>query len=284
MHRRPNKIILRWRISLQRSFPNVPAPTDVISSPSNPRLKQLRRAAKRRGATASGFALAESPKLLEEALRSGLEFERVFASERLRESVAAKLPPHRRIPLHIVADRLFLRVATTARSQGVLALVKLPEWRPEQVCAGLTVALDAVQDPGNAGTIARSAEAFGASGLIFLKGSASPSNPKALRAAAGSLFRLPVLQNIGSQELLSLAERFQMRIFATEARGNTPLAKAAIDGRVLVIIGSETHGVAPALSEAAQPLSIPTRSVESLNAAVAASIVLYEFASRTQRG
>lgn len=261
----------------------MPATNQVITSSSNPRLKQLRRAARRRGSTTSGFALAESPRLLEEALRSGLEFERVFVSERMRESVVAKLPPHLRIPLHIVADRLFLRVATTARSQGVLALVKLPDWRPEQVCAGLTVALDAVQDPGNAGTIARSAEAFGASGLIFLKGSASPSNPKALRAAAGSLFRLPILQNVDAEDLLSLADRFQMRMFATEARGSTPLAKAALDGRALVIIGSETHGVAPTLSEASQPLSIPTRSVESLNAAVAASIILYEFASRAQR-
>ncbi len=256
---------------------------ETITSRSNPRLKQLRRAASRGTVTASGFALAESPTLLEEALRSGIEIERVFASERMRATVAKRLPPHRRIPLHPVADRLFNQVATTFRSQGVLALVKLPDWDPETVFGGLTVVLDGVQDPGNAGAVARSAEAFAASGLVFLKGSASPANPKTLRAGAGSLFRLPTLHGIDAEELIGLAQRHGKTIFAAEARGGVPLMDAPVDRSAAVVIGSETHGVAPAILEAATTLAIPTESVESLNAAVAASVILYEAARRRLR-
>ena len=247
-----------------------------ITSPSNPRLKRLGRVAAQRSLTATGFALAESPHLLDEALRSDVEIERVFARESVASAVADRLPPHRRIPLHSVADRLFDRIATTSRNQGVLALVKLPEAHPIAVFAGLTITLDGVQDPGNAGTIARSAEAFGASGMIFLKGSASPTNPKALRAAAGSLFRLPILRGIDPGAFPDLARKHGKTIFAADARGGIPLLDARISEDAAVVIGSETHGVAPAIVEAATPVAIPTNSVESLNAAAAAAVILYE--------
>lgn len=256
---------------------------ETITSRSNPKLKQLRRAASRGTVTESGFALAESPTLLEEALRSGIEVERVFASERMHATVAKRLPPHRRIPLHAVTNRLFDQVATTSRSQGVLALVKLPSWDPDVVFEGLTVVLDGVQDPGNAGAVARSAEAFGASGLVFLKGSASAANPKTLRAAAGSLFRLPTLHGIDAADLIGLARQYKKTIFAAEARGGVPLMEAPVSPGAAVVIGSETHGVTPAILRVATPLAIPTESVESLNAAVAASVILYEVARRRLR-
>ncbi len=254
----------------------MPSRQEIITSRSNPLLKKLRQAVSRRSLTATGFALAESPHLLNEALRSGVEIERVFASERTAAAVAGRLPPHRRIPLHVVADKLFDRVATTSRSQGVLSLVKLPESEPGPVFAGLTLVLDGIQDPGNAGTIARSAEAFGASGIVFLKGSALPTNPKALRAAAGSLFRLPVLVGTEAGALPGLARQHGKTIFAAEARGGVPLFDAGISRDAAVVIGSETHGITPVILEAATPLAIPTKSVESLNAAAAAAVIMYE--------
>lgn len=254
----------------------MPSRYDTITSRSNPLLKQLRRAASRRSLTDSGSALAESPHLLNEALRSDIEIERVFASESAAAGVAARIPPHRRVPLHVVADRLFGQVATTSRHQGVLTLVKLSDANPATVFAGLTIVLDGVQDPGNAGTIARSAEAFGASGVVFLKGSASPTNPKALRAGAGSLFRLPLLRGIEAGAFLKLAREHGKTVFAAEARGGTPLPSAGISENAAVVIGSETHGVSPAILETATPVAIPTKSVESLNAAAAAAVILYE--------
>ena len=190
--------------------------------------------------------------------------------------MAARIPPHRRIRLHVVDDRLFHLVATTSRSQGVLSLVKLPEADPDEVFAGLTIVLDGVQDPGNAGTIARSAEAFGASGLVYLKGSASPANPKALRAAAGSLFRLPILSGIDASAFAALAREHGKTVFAADARGGVPLVEAGISESAAVVIGSESHGVAPAILEGATPIAVPTKSVESLNAATAATVIMYE--------
>lgn len=253
---------------------------ETITSPANPWLKQLRRAASRGTAAADGVALAESPHLLHEALRSGIEIERVFASERMLADIGAVLPAHRRIPLHPVADRLFDQVATTSRSQGVLALVRLPTWEPDSVFGGLTVALDGIQDPGNAGTIVRSAEAFGASGAVFLKGSAAPTNPKALRASAGSLFRLPFLQKIGADEYLELANSRGKTLYCGDTREGVALFDAGLSKDSSIVIGSETHGVNPVLARAATAIAIPTASVDSLNASIAASIMLYEYARK----
>ena len=253
---------------------------ETITSRGNPWLKQLRHAASRGALTTGSCVLAESPHLLNESLRSGIAIERVFANERMQSQVASWLPPHRRIPLHVVANRLFDEVATTSRNQGVLALVQLPVWNPETVLSGLTVVLDAVQDPGNAGAVVRSSEAFGASGIVFLKGSASPTNPKTLRASAGSLFRLPFLHGIDSSHFLELAKQHGKSILAADTRGGAPLLEADLSPDSAVVIGSETHGVAPQLLAAATPIAIPTKTVESLNAAAAATVILYEFARR----
>ena len=262
----------------------MPARLDTITSPGNPWLKTLRRAAARGSTTPEGFALAESPHLLQEALRSGIEIDRVFASERAAADAAAALPPHLRVPLHPVADRLFEEVSTTASSQGVLALVKLPAWEPPAVFGGLVVALDRVQDPGNAGMIVRSAEAFGASGVVFLKGSAAPTNPKALRAAAGSAFRLPLLQRVAADAFLTLAEGAGKTVLCTGARAEIALADADLSTDCVVVVGSEGRGVGAAVAARATAVGIPVQTVDSLNASVAASIVLYEFARRRLAG
>ncbi len=259
----------------------MPALVNTITSTSNPWVKLLRHAASRGAPTVGGAAIAESPHLLHEAIRSETIIERVFVVERMLEQVAATLPPHRRIPIHPVSDRILGQLATTARSQGVLALVKLPSWDPEAVFGGLTIALDRVQDPGNAGAIVRSAEAFGASGVVFLRGSAAPTNPKTLRAAAGSIFRVPFLDRIGADEFLGLAKDHGKTVFCAETRGGAPLRDTPLSKGAAVVIGSETHGVGPALAAEATRIAIPTSGVESLNASVAASIILYEHARRS---
>lgn len=253
---------------------------NTISSAANPWLKQLKRAASRGTTAADGLALAESPHLLHEALRSGIEIGRIFASLRKLRDVQAVVPVHRRIPLHPVTDRLFAQVATTARSQGVLALVRLPDWDPDSVLDGLTLALDGIRDPGNAGTIVRSAEAFGASGVVFLKGSAAPTHPKVLRASAGSLFRIPFLQRVGAEEFLELARSRGKTLLHADANAGMAVRDAQLSRRCVIVIGSETHGISPLLSSASTAVAIPTTSIESLNAAVAASILLYEHARK----
>ena len=182
------------------------------------------------------------------------------------------------VPVYVLPDALFDELSTTEASQGVVALVRPPAWTIEDTMPelGLTVVLDGIQDPGNAGAIVRAAEAFGASGTVFLKGTASPFNPKTLRASAGSLFRLPFVHDVDDSSFRKTLEGNGMRLYAAMPLGRTLLHNADLRARCAILIGGEGRGVRPELSAVAAGLRIPTRAVESLNAAVAAAVVLYE--------
>ncbi len=169
---------------------------EVLTSPANPLLKEVRRAIARGERTRDGFCVAETFHLLEEALRSRCEIGAVLAAESARAAVEEQLRAKAR--LVVLPDPLFRTVSDTETTQGVLALVRPPDWEIGQLFAGrpLVVVLDGVQDPGNAGTILRAAEAFGATGVVFPKGTVNPHNPKAVRASAGSVFRVPLIAGI----------------------------------------------------------------------------------------
>src|SRR5208283_2022733 len=132
------------------------------------------------------------------------------------ESARDHLPPLDGIKLAILPDGLLQKISGTETSQGVIALIEPPEWKLEQLFTGqaLVVVLDGLQGPGNAGAIVRAAEAFGASGAIFLKGTASPFNPKTLRASAGSLFRVPFLYGMDPAQSLAAFEEHQVTLYA----------------------------------------------------------------------
>jgi len=150
----------------------------------------------------------------------------------------------------------------------------------------LVVVLDGLQDPGNAGTIVRAGEAFGATGVLFLKGSVNPHNPKTLRASVGSLFRVPYLAAVdGAVARAALQGRSVPLYAAVPARrggGTRSVTETDLAAPCGLAIGSEAHGVSGELRGCAVDVSIPTVGVESLNAAVAAGILLYE--ARRQRG
>lgn len=145
----------------------------------------------------------------------------------------------------------------------------------------MVVVLDGVQDPGNAGAILRAAEAFGATGLVFLKGTVSPFNPKALRASAGSIFRVPLISGLDQDLARAAFEQKRLDIYAAAPDGDRKVDEVDLRRRFALVIGSEARGVSPRLRGAAFDLRIPTLGVESLNAAVAAGILLYE--ARRQR-
>jgi len=265
-------ILLRW--AHMPAAPLESARRAILSSSSNPLVKSVRQAVRRGGLTEGGLALLESPHLLDEAIAAKLPVEMILVSESskfLEDLVRSKLP------LRVLSDKLFSEVASTESSQGVVALVRLEPTPLEEILArpGPIVALDAVQDPGNAGTIVRSAEAFGAAGIVFLKGCASPFNPKTMRASAGSLLRLPFASNLPPGRIAGISGR---AILAADAGGD-PLSEVPLDD-VILAIGSEAHGVGPAIGLAARPVAVPTQGVESLNAAAAAAVILYEAARR----
>ena len=255
----------------------------TLVSPRNPMLKDIRKAIARGGVTDQGFAVAESFHLLEEALRSDCEISAVFAAEPVRTAVESHVRGLKQVRVGVLPDDLFQSISSTEASQGVLALVRPPQWSVEQLFRGhaLTVVLDGVQDPGNAGSVLRAAEAFGSTGVAFLKGTASPYNPKCLRASAGSIFRMPVVPALDPQVFLAAAEQRKIDLFALMPKSTMEVAKADFIRKCAIVVGSEGRGVSERLSEKATRVRIPTVGVESLNAALAAGIAL--FVARTQR-
>jgi TrmH family RNA methyltransferase len=255
-----------------------------VAGRHNQGLKELRLAFRRAELTPRGECAIEGLKLIEEALRSGLHLESIFFSEG-GKSIAAKLLPQiaDRTEAVILPDALFKSIAPSDSPQGVAALVKLPLYSSDQLLDGAAdgplIVASGLQDPGNLGTILRSAEAFGAAGIFLTEGTVSPYNWKVLRGSAGSIFRLPFFQ-IKSEALMPLLKKRGVRMLATSSHQGTRLPEMSWALPFAVFIGNEGAGLSRELTrQMDETLRIPqAREVESLNAGVAASIVLYEAA------
>jgi RNA methyltransferase, TrmH family len=253
-----------------------------LTSTKNPLLQEIRRAAAAGRPTPEGLIVAEGPHLVEEALRSPWDVEQVFVTPPARDVFAAILT---RVAPKIVevSPPAFASITATETSQEILALLRPKNWTWHDLIppAALLVVLDSIQDPGNAGTIVRSAEAFGATGAVLLKGSAHLANGKFLRAAAGSAFRLPVIEGWSPEEFLHHAGQDGLALCGLSQRAATDLAEADFRPASALIVGSEARGISPQLARDVLQISIRTANVESLNAAIACSIALFE--ARRQR-
>lgn len=263
-------------------------PVRIVQSKQNARLKQLRRALAHPGGDSGGLAGIEGPNLLEEALRAGLRLVSVFAAQGAEHLLdALPLPPGTEVLL--LPRDLLTAALDTETPQPVAALVEMPQWtwtnllNNSHAAAPLIVVLAGVQDPGNLGTILRSAEAFGAAGVVSLPGTVSAWNPKAVRASTGSVFRLPLVAT-NMEECFTYLRQARVKMWTTAVRGADPAHQVNLAGPVAFLIGNEGNGVPEDMSAQADgALTIPCPGpVESLNASVAAGILLYE-ASR-QRG
>ena len=248
---------------------------EQITSRSNPLVGQIRKLNTARSARREqGLFVCDGPKLLEEALRAGAVLTAVV------HDGSRPCPAPDGVREVQVPAVLFKGPSTTETPQGVLFLCRQPGLTlPEVLPGSRFLVLDGVQDPGNVGTIWRTADAFGADGLILLPGCADPFSPKTVRATMGACFRLPVWET-DLEGLWAALERRGLPLYATALREDTgDVRRAALD-RCAVVIGSEGRGVSPAvLARCSGTLKIPMRSrCESLNAAVAASVVLWEMA------
>ncbi|MGA2635020.1 MAG: RNA methyltransferase [Terracidiphilus sp.] len=263
-------------------------PVRIVQSKQNARLKELRRALDRPGRESRGLSGIEGPNLLEEALRAGLRVACVFAAQGAEAQIEAlPLPPETEILL--LPAKLLAQALTTETPQPIAALVEPPEWSWAHLLGGdkktapLIVVLAGVQDPGNLGTILRSAEAFGAHGVLSLPGTVSAWNPKAVRASAGSVFRVP-LMTASAEDGFARVKKAGVKILTTAAHGAEPANRIDLTCPLALLIGNEGNGVPEELArqaDGAVTISCPG-PVESLNASVAAGVLLYE-ASR-QRG
>lgn len=260
----------------------------IITSAANPRLTQLRETLRQGEGDPLGRVPIEGPKLLDEAIRSSLQVEEIFvAQSRQQESAVQELLARAQgATVTVVADRLLSSLGGTETPQGLVALAKLPQFSLEAAMQGdplLLVAFE-LQDPGNLGTLLRSAEAFGASAVLLSRGSVNPRNPKVIRASAGSIFRVPCLDGFDISGLLDIFTQSHMRLLAAVPKAGTDFRKVSYAGSLALLVGNEARGLdEEILRRVGTRLRIPMKqSVESLNAAIATSIILCEAAR--QRG
>jgi TrmH family RNA methyltransferase len=263
-----------------------------IEGRHNALVKELRQAFARAERTEEGDCAIEGVRIIEEAIRSGLRFKAVFFRESAQDRASRLLP---QIGAHVetllLPDKLFDGAVPSESPQGVAALVRLKDFSLEDVIervqVGPIMVVAGLQDPGNLGTILRSAEAFGSAGAVLGEGTVSPFNSKVIRASAGSVFRFPVIvaKSAGGLEAISAKLREHgVRLIATSSHKGTALDEAKLSGPAAIFVGSEGTGLSRTLiAQMDETVAIPhTAQVESLNAGVAGSIVLYE-AARQRR-
>jgi TrmH family RNA methyltransferase len=254
----------------------------MIISRQNQRLKDIRRLQRSKG----DRALLEGPHLVGEAVALGLELEAVLATPAWLGSPEGSSLVRRLSVAPLEIEPGLLEEVTDADSpRGVLAVARLPRSGVEALPVrdgGVYLYLDGLQDPGNLGALARVAEASGAAGLALSPGTAHPNHPRALRASAGSLLRLPVAMAAAADALDRHLAPVQPRWMALVPRGGVGLWQAPLDGALILAVGAEGPGLSPPLQARADlRLSIPVEPpVESLNATVAAALVLFEVRRR----
>ena len=258
-----------------------------ITSRQNALLKQVRQAFSRAERTPEGLVAIEGFKTIDEAIRSGLKVHAVIFSDSGSERAHHLLPQlPGKAEAVIVEDEIFQSLSATRTPQGVAALVEMPAATIDSLLANkrpLIVMCLGLQDPGNLGTIVRSAEGFGAHGVVLAEGTVSLFNPKTIRATAGSAFRLPIVEAKFDKAAGVLREK-GVRLIGTSSHEGTALPEAALTEGVAIVIGNEGAGLpksARATLDAVVTIPHSAR-VESLNAAMAASLILYE-AARQRR-
>jgi RNA methyltransferase, TrmH family len=266
-------------------------PLRRIDGKHNLLVKELRRAFRQGEATPDGHFAIEGVRLIDEAIRSGCRFRAVFFSEAAGDRTRHVLPQlSKEVEALLLPDALFQSAVLTEAPQGVAALVHLPKHAEFDAVIrnapnGPIVVAAGIQDPGNLGTILRSAEGFGAVGVLLSEGTVSRWNPKVVRASAGCVFRISTARIKLRDAVKSLREA-NCRLIATSSHSGIPISEARLTGPIAFFIGNEGAGLPPAvMRELDEIVSIPLKaSVESLNAGIAASIVLYESFRQSRKG
>ena len=247
----------------------------IITSKDNPVLKAARKLHTRKGREGAGAFLIEGKKLISEAVTAGFAVESVFINAgALARGEAATGEYANEIELE---ETLFHDLAGTKTPQPYMAVVRRPEPEGADGETQRALVLDRISDPGNVGTMIRSAFAAGMDSVWCVKGTADVYSDKAVRASAGAIFRMPVKEGLSAKDCIGQAADMGARLFVLSA-GGADLYKEELTGNIALVIGSEGAGPQEAFLEAADAvIGIPmAKGSESLNAATAAAVAMYE--------
>ena len=273
---------------------------ELITSVNNQRVKDIADLKQKKYRMESGLFFAEGLRAVQEAAQYAEVTDLFFtAAEEKKLTEILNAAKEKGARLYQADDKVMAKLSDTKTPQGVLAVIRIPEQSLQKLRPGVmlriadkqnqsarvetdnnapVIILDRIQDPGNLGTIIRTADAVGALGIILLEGCVDAYSPKVVRASMGSLFHLPVVQEIFPEEALTWCYRHGYEPAATAMQGAANLYKADISKKMAFIFGNEANGVSEELQAAAETrLFIPMAGLaESMNVAMAAGIVLFE--------
>lgn len=262
----------------------------MITSTQNPLIKELASLKEKKGRENTGLFLIEGVRFVEEALKAGAPVQQVLYASRLldgdRGGALLQAVDAARIPAEEVSDKVLSFSSDTDNPQGIVAAVKIPKVGLGELQTEFLVVADGVQDPGNLGTIIRSALAAGTGGVICTQGTVDLYNPKTLRSTMGTVFTIPVVQGVSDVDLITWLKQRSIPLVAADISGAETYYRSKLVPPFALVIGNEGRGVSEyLLSNASRTVMIPlSGDAESLNAAVAASIILFEAARQAQIG
>jgi TrmH family RNA methyltransferase len=256
-----------------------------ITSRDNPLLKMIRLIASGSKRTPEGLVLAEGIRVLEEAVRAKCSMEAAIVSDSFgsapRERALLEALHSRRVRLYKVSEKLFKTASGVQNPQGAMALVQMTQLKLEDIKPArlpLILYCSGIQDPGNIGTLIRTAAAAGATMVCTEKGTVSARNPKSIRASAGAFFHLPPVENVNIDEFLQFCRSRAIQPYRTDVHEGLNYLEADLKAPCAILLGNEGSGMSKKLS-GVPSIQIPmSKQIESLNVAVAGAILLFESA------
>ncbi len=263
----------------------------VITSNKNQILKEVKSLKIKKNRDEKNRFFIEGTRFFEEALNSDCKILSVFFSESFLENDCSKaLTEDKRlesIPAYLICDKLFNEISDTKNPQGILCIIEKIAQNDSEILAAakFTILLDEITDPGNMGTIIRTADAAGLDVIMLSNKCADVYNPKVLRATMGSIFHIPIVREDDITKAINMLKSNGVKIFASHLDATEVYFETDLTGKVAVIIGNEANGVSDeALSLADELIKIPMPGdAESLNASVAAAIIAFERVRQTQK-
>lgn len=253
-----------------------------ITSLSNTAVKEAKLLKNRKYREEKQLYFIEGARFVEEAFEAGAQIEAIFVSEEFRhmDDNLPNMLEKSSCNKYTVSEKIFREISDTETPQGILAIIKMQkrELSVAQTGGGLFIILDSVRDPGNMGTIIRTADAAGFSGVIVCKGSVDVYNPKVLRSTMGSVFHIPVYTGLETVDVIRLLKADGISVYASHLKGEASIYNVDLSANAALVIGSEAEGISnETAGEADRLVRIPMPgNAESLNASVAAAVMIFE--------
>ncbi len=256
----------------------------TITSNQNPVIKEVKSLKQKKAREEKCLFFIEGIRFVEEAIKEKANIGKIFISDRLEQAKGGKeilsMAAAENYPVYSMQDKLFSELSDTENPQGILATVRYVHKKPEEVLekGNFFIILDALQDPGNMGTIIRTADAAGVSGIFISKGCVDVYNPKVLRSTMGSIFHIPIGFSENLKDTMAALKEKGIKIYAAHLQGQANYFEVTMSQGSAVIIGNEANGISDEIANQADALvkiPMPGRA-ESLNASVAASLLMYE--------